>query len=37
LLFWRVARAAKVFRPVQVAAAGLLVFGLVWFAMRLRA
>ena len=36
LLFWQVARVAKALRPVQVAAAGLLVFGLVWFAMRLR-
>ena len=35
LLFSRVARIAKALRPVQVAAAGLLVFGLVWFAMRL--
>jgi hypothetical protein len=36
LVFSRVGRVARVLRPVQVAAAGLLVFGLVWFTMRLR-
>jgi hypothetical protein len=36
LLFSRLGRVAKTLRPVQVAASGLLVFGLVWFAMRLR-
>jgi len=36
LVFSRVGRVAKALRPVQVAASGLLVFGLVWFAMRLR-
>jgi hypothetical protein len=36
LVFSRVGRVAKAMRPVQVAASGLLVFGLVWFAMRLR-
>ena len=35
LVFSRVGRAAKALRPVQVAATGLLIFGLVWFAMRL--
>jgi hypothetical protein len=36
LLFSRLGRVAKALRPVQVAASGLLVFGLIWFAMRLR-
>jgi hypothetical protein len=36
LLFSRGARMARAFRPVQVSASALLVFGLVWFAMRLR-
>jgi hypothetical protein len=27
---------ARAFRPVQVAASGLLVFGMVWFVLRLR-
>jgi len=36
LVFSRVGRVAKALRPLQVAASGLLVFGLVWFAMRLR-
>jgi hypothetical protein len=27
---------AKAFRPVQVAAAALLIFGLVWFLLRLK-
>jgi hypothetical protein len=35
VVFSRVARIAKALRPVQVAAAALLVFSLVWFAMRL--
>jgi hypothetical protein len=29
-------RIAKAFRPVQVAASALLVFGMVWFLLRLR-
>ena len=32
----RLARLAKAFRPVQVAASALLVFGIVWFLLRLR-
>ena len=36
LLFSRVLRLAKTIRPVQVSAAGLLVFGLVWFGLRLQ-
>ena len=36
LLFSRVARVAGAVRPVQVSAAALLLFGLGWFAMRLR-
>ncbi len=36
LVFWRVGRMAKAFRPVQVAASALLVFGMVWFLLRLR-
>ena len=32
----RVGRLAKAFRPVQVAASALLVFGMVWFLLRLR-
>ncbi len=36
LLFSRLGRVAQALRPVQVAASGLLVFGLIWFAMRLR-
>jgi len=36
LLFSRVARAARALRPVQVSASAVLLFGLVWFAMRLR-
>jgi HupE / UreJ protein len=36
LLFSRVVRLAKAIRPVQVSAAGLLVFGIVWFGLRLR-
>jgi hypothetical protein len=32
----RVARMAQALRPVQVSALGLLVFGLVWFGLRLR-
>ena len=35
-LFSRVGRLAKAFRPVQVAASALLVFGMVWFLLRLR-
>ncbi len=36
LVLSRVARLAKAFRPVQVAASALLVFGMVWFLLRLR-
>jgi hypothetical protein len=36
LVFSRVARRARALRPVQVSAAALLLFGLVWFALRLR-
>jgi hypothetical protein len=36
LVFSRVGRVARALRPVPVAASALLVFGLVWFAMRLR-
>ena len=36
LLFWKFRQVARELRPVQVGASGLLVFGLVWFAMRLR-
>lgn len=36
LLFSRVTRMARELRPVEVSATALLVFGLVWFAMRLR-
>jgi hypothetical protein len=36
LLFSRVARMARALHPVQASASALLVFGLVWFAMRLR-
>ena len=36
LVFSRVARTARALRPVQVSASALLLFGLVWFAMRLR-
>lgn len=36
LLFSRVARMARALRPVQVSASALLLFGLLWFAMRLR-
>jgi hypothetical protein len=32
----RIGRVAKAFRPVQVAASALLVFGMVWFLLRLR-
>jgi hypothetical protein len=35
LVFSRVARWAQALRPVQVSASALLVFGLVWFALRL--
>ena len=35
-LFSRVARMARTLHPVQVSASALLVFGLAWFAMRLR-
>jgi hypothetical protein len=34
--FARLARAASRFRPVQVAASAMFVFGLAWFALRLR-
>ena len=37
LAFSKIGRMAKALRPLQVAATGLLVFGLVWFAMRLMA
>jgi hypothetical protein len=36
LLFSRVARLARTLRPVQVSASALLVFGMVWFFLRLR-
>jgi hypothetical protein len=36
LLFSRVARMARALNPVRVSASALLLFGLVWFAMRLR-
>ena len=36
LVFSRIGRVAKALRPVQVAAAALLVFGLTWFFLRLR-
>lgn len=36
LLFSRVARMARDLRPVQVSASALLLFGLVWFGLRLR-
>ena len=36
LLFSRIERVARALRPVQVAASALLVFGMVWFAMRLK-
>jgi HupE / UreJ protein len=36
LVLSRVGRMAQAFRPVQVAASALLVFGMVWFLMRLR-
>jgi len=32
----RLGRLVKAFRPVQVAASALLVFGMVWFLLRLR-
>jgi hypothetical protein len=35
LVFSKIGRMAKALRPLQVSASGLLVFGLVWFAMRL--
>jgi hypothetical protein len=34
--FARIARAAKRFHPVQMAASAMFVFGMVWFALRLR-
>ena len=36
LVLSRVGRLAKALRPVQVAASALLVFGMVWFLLRLR-
>ena len=36
LVLSRVGRVAKAFRPVQVAASALLVFGMVWFLLRLK-
>jgi hypothetical protein len=36
LVLSRVGRLAKAFRPVQVAASALLIFGMVWFLLRLR-
>jgi hypothetical protein len=36
LLFARIAKAAHALRPVQVSASALLVFGMVWFILRLR-
>jgi hypothetical protein len=32
----RLARAARAFRPIQISASALLVFGMVWFFLRLR-
>jgi hypothetical protein len=36
LVFSRIGRAARALRPLQIAASGLLVFGMVWFFLRLR-
>jgi hypothetical protein len=36
LVLSRIGRVAKAFRPVQVAASALFVFGMVWFLLRLR-
>jgi hypothetical protein len=36
LVFSRIGRVFKALRPLQVAASGLLVFGMVWFFLRLR-
>ncbi len=36
LVFSRVGRAARALRPVEVSASALLVFGMVWFVLRLR-
>jgi hypothetical protein len=36
LVFSRIGRVAKALRPAQIAAAGLLVFGMTWFFLRLR-
>ena len=36
LVLARVGRVAKAFRPVQVAASALLIFGIVWFLLRLK-
>jgi hypothetical protein len=36
LAFSRIARIARVLRPVQVSAAALLAFGMIWFFLRLR-
>ncbi|MGA2267902.1 MAG: HupE/UreJ family protein [Bryobacteraceae bacterium] len=36
LVFSRVSRVARALRPVQVSASALLVFGMVWFVLRLR-
>jgi hypothetical protein len=36
LVLSRVGRVAKAFRPVQVAASALLIFGIVWFLLRLK-
>jgi hypothetical protein len=36
LLLAQIGRVAKALRPVQVSAAGLLVFGMAWFFLRLR-
>lgn len=36
LIFAQIGRVGKVLRPVQVSAAGLLVFGMAWFFLRLR-
>ena len=36
LIFSRVQRLARVLRPVQVSACGLLAFGMIWFFLRLR-
>ena len=34
--FSRISRVARVLRPLQVSACGLLAFGMIWFLLRLR-